>query len=1249
MILVGSIIICSETINAATIQCDAFAGNYNTGSCRSNRKTQTSLVRGRDREDGWFKFDLSNIPAGSTINSVEFHGYVNDTYWPFWSITPVSIDPVTSAAAALYNAINQNATSGYYLYRDESAGFSSGWHNFTLGGNVAVNLQAALTQGWIAMGLVSRDDSRDYYIIFDGWNESNPPYLLVDCTIPSAVNDPASFSALPAASDQIDLAWTPNGNYDDVMVAFNTDNIWGIPVNGTTYAAGNSIAGGGTVLYVGSAAGFNHTSLSSPQTYYYTAWSIDGSSNYSSGIKANATTPVDAYPWTQDFDASAATPAEWTNNSIDPWLFSASADYGANTDVSGSGNFAWVDDSAPYENPSSLITPPFDLSSLNPPQLDFYYWIGTGDPGSTLAVDIFDGSNWTDDVLNLSYNGQWQQQSLILSAYASAATRIRFRALEQTDNFNCDICLDEITISAGPPDPVFAIDYESYNYGSLFTGLSAGQVFTISNMGGGELGITSISIGGTDYDQFTLNSPSSGSVSSGGTMPVEVLFSPTSAGSKSAALIISDDLGGNHNIPLSGNSVYATISSFPYRESFDGGSSAPTNWTNNSADPWQFSTSAQYGADQDHTGGGNFAWVDDSTPYENPHELITPPFDVTSLTYPQLEFYYWIGRGASGSVLNIDIFDGTNWNNSVVSFTAHNGWNAASVMLAAFSSEVLMIRFNALEQTDNYNCDICLDDVTIQEGPTDPLFFAAPLSHDFGTYNLGLSQPTQNFTIRNDGGGSLTINSVALGGIDAADFELNDLNSYPKILISGQSMNLEVSFDPADTGSKSAILSITDDQQRTVHDLPLSGTAVNYNSGGGAAANGFYYFANSLASPGPVYDWIDHSTHTLISTWTSGNSDDGYFQIPDLGFDFEFFGISYRTNDVFISTNGIITFGSGHSDYSQIASASIPATNAPNNMIAGCGMDLDAGADGLIYYNATDDNFVVTYYKYYDYGDDNEWITFQIILRSDGLIKIQYNEALSNLAPEINSNTILGDALIGIENSGGSAGIQYRNDGTGGPIFSSPLALAFSTNEGALPVTLSNFTTAVNSRQEIVISWTTHSESNLIGYKIFRSQSDLWNIEYISDLIPATNTSQTHNYEYHDSEIEVMVEYNYWLQSYELDGFSYLWGPASQMVFAAEPPALPLITELSGNYPNPFNPSTAIKFSLSKSAFTSLVIYNIKGQKIRTLVNEMLEMGYHHIVWDGKTDSGKSAASGIYLYQMRSGEYDSVKKMLLQK
>ena len=109
--------------------------------------------------------------------------------------------------------------------------------------------------------------------------------------------------------------------------------------------------------------------------------------------------------------------------------------------------------------------------------------------------------------------------------------------------------------------------------------------------------------------------------------------------------------------------------------------------------------------------------------------------------------------------------------------------------------------------------------------------------------------------------------------------------------------------------------------------------------------------------------------------------------------------------------------------------------------------------------------------------------------------------------------------------------------------------------------------------------------------------------------------------------------------------FIYLLVKAGDVVVAA--------TELKDNYPNPFNPVTNIAFSLCEPGHVTLEVYNINGEIVRTLVNKVLAADDHEITWDGKDNTDKSVASGVYFYKMisegNSGEYTSTKKMILLK
>ncbi len=91
------------------------------------------------------------------------------------------------------------------------------------------------------------------------------------------------------------------------------------------------------------------------------------------------------------------------------------------------------------------------------------------------------------------------------------------------------------------------------------------------------------------------------------------------------------------------------------------------------------------------------------------------------------------------------------------------------------------------------------------------------------------------------------------------------------------------------------------------------------------------------------------------------------------------------------------------------------------------------------------------------------------------------------------------------------------------------------------------------------------------------------------------------------------------------------------------------IPQLHGNYPNPFNPTTTISFSLPAEQKIELTVYNIKGQKVKQLVSGKLPTGEHSIVWEGKDTNGKSVSTGIYFYKLKAGKKEISRKMLLLK
>ena len=110
------------------------------------------------------------------------------------------------------------------------------------------------------------------------------------------------------------------------------------------------------------------------------------------------------------------------------------------------------------------------------------------------------------------------------------------------------------------------------------------------------------------------------------------------------------------------------------------------------------------------------------------------------------------------------------------------------------------------------------------------------------------------------------------------------------------------------------------------------------------------------------------------------------------------------------------------------------------------------------------------------------------------------------------------------------------------------------------------------------------------------------------------------------------------------------------MALVKEEIAIPTEYRLGQNYPNPFNPTTTIHYAFPDAGrrtqdarHVTLKIYNVLGQEIRTLVEEEKEPGYYTVTWDGVDSDGVGAASGIYFYRLKVGDFNATKRMVLMK
>ena len=116
-----------------------------------------------------------------------------------------------------------------------------------------------------------------------------------------------------------------------------------------------------------------------------------------------------------------------------------------------------------------------------------------------------------------------------------------------------------------------------------------------------------------------------------------------------------------------------------------------------------------------------------------------------------------------------------------------------------------------------------------------------------------------------------------------------------------------------------------------------------------------------------------------------------------------------------------------------------------------------------------------------------------------------------------------------------------------------------------------------------------------------------------------------------------------------LDDFVVLFMYYAELSEPEQIPKPQNIYSLSPNYPNPFNPETTINFSLQETGDVNLNVYNVKGQLVKTLVDQKKDAGNHSVVWAGKDNNNRKVATGVYFYRIKAGEFTDMKKMLLIK
>ncbi len=220
--------------------------------------------------------------------------------------------------------------------------------------------------------------------------------------------------------------------------------------------------------------------------------------------------------------------------------------------------------------------------------------------------------------------------------------------------------------------------------------------------------------------------------------------------------------------------------------------------------------------------------------------------------------------------------------------------------------------------------------------------------------------------------------------------------------------------------------------------------------------------------------------------------------------------------------------------------------------------------------------------------------------------------------------------------------------------FTNPIWVPGNDNVETLPIELSSFTAVPNAQYFVELHWITQSETNVAGFRVYRSNTPyLDDAEMFSTFVEAHNTSDTQFYTFVDEEIYASGTYYYWLENVDMTGNTQFHGPVIATVTYGDPNTPPEIPAVENGiqkiFPNPFNPTANIMYTLVEDAAVSVNVYNLRGQLISNVFSGTKQAGTHTVAWNGVADSGTELSSGIYTVTVKIGNKLHSQRVVLSK
>ncbi|MDD3875634.1 MAG: T9SS type A sorting domain-containing protein [Bacteroidales bacterium] len=443
------------------------------------------------------------VRSGSLKRTDNANAAVGSVTWTSCNL-PDGLTPVDIKA----HPINENivyAVAGYYIYKSTDKGTT--WTNISgnlpalfincmaydkngdegiyIGNQTGVWYKDASMPNWVVFGQnLPPVDIRELEIYYDAGNPSNNRIkaatygrgLWESDLIQYTVTDPSNINASAVSTSQIDLSWTKNTNNDNVMIAWSLTNNFGVPSVGSAYSQGNTIPGGGTVIYNGSGTSFNHSSLNGNTQYYYKVWSVNSSNIYSCGTQVNSYTLCNPLTSLSETFEGNAMPNCWSvidnqgNGQI--WKFGS---YSNGTLPNLTNTYAYIH-SADYGSGNAqntdLISPTLDLTTYSAVILKFnqYYAHYTG-TSANVYYSINNGASWT--LLKTYTANTTNSESVGLNVPAAAGqSQVKFRWNFTSTNWGYYWSIDDVKVEGCSPGLWTGAFSTAWNSASNWCGLS---------------------------------------------------------------------------------------------------------------------------------------------------------------------------------------------------------------------------------------------------------------------------------------------------------------------------------------------------------------------------------------------------------------------------------------------------------------------------------------------------------------------------------------------------------------------------------------------------------------------------------------------------------------------------------------------------------------------------------------------------------------------------------------------------------